>query len=55
MSVKVFIAEVVTNQIQKELLDQRMEELDQLVNTYGGLSVVKAVQQRTKPDYKTYM
>ncbi len=53
--IKVFIAEVVTNQIQKSLLDQRMEELDQLVNTYGGLSIVQSVQQRTKPDYKTYM
>ena len=53
--VKVIVAEVITNQIDKALLDQRMEELDQLVQTYGGLTIVKAVQQRTKPDYKTYM
>ena len=53
--VKVIVAEVITNQIDKKLLEQRMEELDQLVQTYGGLTIVKAIQQRTKPDYKTYM
>ncbi len=53
--IKVFIAEVITNQVEKQLILQRMEELDQLVNTYWWLSIVKAVQQRTKPDYKTYM
>ena len=54
--IKVIIAEVVTGPAQKELIQQRMDELDQLVHTYGGdLSVVQMVQQRAKPDYKTYM
>ena len=52
--IPVVIAELVTTPEQKDLLDQRMEELQQLVDTYGGLTVTQAVQQRAKPDYKTY-
>lgn len=33
----------------------RLEELDSLVKTYGGASVVKTYQKRTKPDYKTFV
>jgi len=53
--IKVFIAEIVTWQAQKELVNQRMEELDQLVTTYWGMSIVKTIQQRTIPNYKTYI
>lgn len=53
--IKVFLAEVITDSRQKELTAQRMEELEQLVSTYWWLSIVKAVQQRIKPDYKTYI
>ena len=52
---KVFLAEVITDSRQTGLIQQRMEELQQLVDTYGGLTVVQVVQQRTKPDYKTYL
>lgn len=55
MMIKVFLAEVITTPDQKDLLDQRMEELEQLVWTYGGMTVVKTVQQRAKPNYKTYV
>ena len=53
--IKVFIAEVVTSQKDKKLIDQRMEELRQLVSTYGGLTIVQSVQQRAKPNYTTYV
>lgn len=33
----------------------RLEELDSLVKTYGGASVVKTYQKRSKPDYKTFV
>jgi 50S ribosomal subunit-associated GTPase HflX len=51
----VFLAELVTDPVEKELVDQRMEELQQLVDTYGGLTIVETVQQRMKPDYQYYL
>lgn len=53
--IRVVIAEVVTTPYDKALIDQRIDELQQLVSTYGGLTVVEVVQQRAKPDYKTYL
>jgi len=34
---------------------KRMEELESLVNTYGGIVVIKTIQKRSIPDYKTYI
>lgn len=53
--IKVFIAEVITSPTQKKLVNQRMEELEQLVSTFWWMTIVKAVQQRAKPNYKTYV
>lgn len=33
----------------------RLEELDSLVKTYGGASILKTFQKRAKPSYKTYV
>lgn len=55
MNVRVVLVEVVTEPYEKLLVDQRFEELEELVNTYGWLSVVKVIQQRAVPDYKTYI
>lgn len=53
--IKVFVAEIITGHRNKDLVQQRMEELDQLVSTYWGMVIVKTIQQRTIPNYKTYM
>lgn len=53
--IKIFLAEVINHNTSKELLQQRMEELQQLVETYGGMTVVQIVQQRVRPDYRTYL
>lgn len=55
MTIRVILAEVITEPFEKLLVDQRFEELEELVDTYGGFSVVKIVQQRAMPDYKTYL
>lgn len=34
---------------------RRLEELDMLVDTYGGITVAKLLQKRDLPDYKTYV
>lgn len=52
---RVVLAEVITTAAEKILIEQRMQELHQLVETYGGLTVVEIVQQRSVPDYKTYI
>jgi len=33
----------------------RLNELDSLVRTFGGVSIERAMQKRDKPDYKTYV
>lgn len=55
MTIKVFLAEVITDVPNKLLMHQRMEELQQLVSTYGGLTVTEIIQQRAVPDYTYYI
>lgn len=38
-----------------EEFDDRMRELENLVKTYGSVQVVKKIQKRDIPDYKTYI
>ena len=52
---KIYIAEVIADTRERELIAHRMDELIQLVETYGGFEVVKRIQQRIKPDYKSYI
>jgi 50S ribosomal subunit-associated GTPase HflX len=51
----VVLVEVITEPFQKDLVAQRFEELEELVSTYGGCTVVHTVQQRSKPDYALYI
>ncbi len=53
--IKIFLAEVINHNTSKELVAQRMEELQQLVETYGGMTIVQMIQQRVRPDYRTYI
>lgn len=55
MTKKIYIAEVIADTRERELIAHRMDELIQLVETYGGFEIVKRVQQRIKPDYKSYI
>lgn len=52
---RVILAEVIKPQASKALVQQRMEELEQLVSTYGGLTVEEVIQQKSVPDYKYYL
>lgn len=55
MTTKVVLAEVITDVPNKLLVDQRLEELQQLVSTYGGLTITEIIQQRAVPDYTYYI
>jgi len=52
---KVIIADVVDPRIPKEKMEYRMKELENLVSTYGGVVIVKKIQKRWRPDYKTFI
>jgi len=52
---KVVIADVVEPDFPQEKLNYRMQELENLVNTYWGVVVVEKIQKRWKPDYQTFL
>ena len=55
MSQKTILVDVIPPDISKEESLQRLEELESLVKTYGGMVVVKVIQKKGTPDYKTYV
>lgn len=56
-SLKVFVAEVISfnDAKSKENLEDRMLELENLVNTYWWVVILKHIQKRWNPDYNTYI
>lgn len=52
---KVFLVDIVTKETSLVLLEDRMNELESLVQTYGWLVVLKKYQKKDKPDYRTYV
>ncbi len=52
---KVFLVDIVTKDTNAELLKDRMNELENLLTTYGGLVVLRKFQKKDHPNYKTYI
>jgi len=52
---RVFLVDIVNKDISPALLQDRMNELESLVQTYGGLVVLKKFQKKDQPDYQTYI
>ncbi|MEK7672402.1 MAG: GTPase HflX [Patescibacteria group bacterium] len=52
---KAVLVDVITPQTTKAEAEIRLYELENLVNTFGGLVVVKTIQKRGLPDYDTYV
>jgi len=53
---RVFIADVLPEYCcKRENMQERMEELESLVHTYGGVVIVRHIQKRGVPDYNTYI
>jgi GTP-binding protein HflX len=52
---KTILVDVISPDIEKEESIQRLSELESLVKTYGGIVVVKVIQKRGMPDYRTYI
>ena len=52
---RVFLADIVSKSTSQHILTDRMEELENLVNTYGGVVILKTYQKRDNADYETYI
>jgi len=53
---KVFIADVLPIECRsKEEMEDRLVEVENLVNTYWGVVIVKHIQKKSLPDYNTYI
>lgn len=54
-NLRVFLADIVDKQTSKESLEDRMRELESLVDTYGGVVILQEYQKKDLPDHKTYI
>jgi GTPase len=52
---RVYLVDIVTKDTKLDVLDDRMRELENLVETYGGLVILKKYQKKDQPDYQTYV
>ena len=52
---RVFLVDIVDKTTKKEVLEDRMRELDNLVQTYGGIVILEKYQKKDRPDPKTYV
>ncbi|MCR4311903.1 MAG: hypothetical protein NUV56_01330, partial [Candidatus Uhrbacteria bacterium] len=55
MTHKAILIDIVHFSVPRHEAEARLRELEDLTRTYGGVVVVKAVQRRAKPDYRTYV
>lgn len=53
--VKTIIIDVAPAWLTSEELENRMNELESLVSTYGWVTIVKRVQKKHTPDYRTFI
>ncbi len=52
---RAILIDIVHFSVPRRQAEERLVELEDLTRTYGGVVVVKAVQRRAKPDYRTYV
>lgn len=55
-TLKVFIADILPLENRNDIdMQARLEEVENLVNTYGWVVILKHIQKRWTPDYKNYI
>ena len=53
---RVFLADILPEDIEiRHNMEDRMRELENLVNTYGWVVIVKHIQNKSVPDYNTFI
>ncbi len=53
--IKAILIDVIDPKTSKEESAKRMEEIENLLQTYGGIVIVKIMQKKALPDYSTYI
>ncbi|MEI7511988.1 MAG: GTPase HflX [Candidatus Uhrbacteria bacterium] len=52
---RAILIDVIPPTMRKAEADRRILELESLVGTYGGIVIVKLIQKKSLPDYRTYI
>lgn len=52
---KTIIIDIAPPSLKEEELQHRMDELESLVSTYGWVTIVRRVQKKFTPDYRTFV
>ena len=52
---RAILIDVIPPEMTKAVAERRLTELDALTKTYGGIVVVKVMQKRAVPNYRTYI
>jgi len=52
---KIILIDIINPKTSRTESEARVNELESLVNTYGGFVIVRKIQRRQMPDYKTYI
>ncbi len=52
---RAILIDVIPPTMQKAEAERRLLELESLVGTYGGIIIVKLIQKKGVPDYRTYI
>ncbi|MCH2188475.1 GTPase HflX [Candidatus Gracilibacteria bacterium] len=53
---RVFVADILPREFHlREQMEDRMRELENLVNTYGGIVILEHIQNKSVPDYNTFI
>ncbi|MFH1218384.1 MAG: GTPase HflX [Candidatus Peregrinibacteria bacterium] len=53
--IRAVLVDVTDLETPKEEAQKRLAETERLINTYGGIVVIKKIQKRAIPDYETYI
>ncbi len=55
MTQKTILVDVISPDVSREESMQRLSELESLVKTFGGVAIIKVIQKKGMPDYRTYV
>jgi len=52
---RAILIDVIPSSMDEKVAKRRLMELEQLTKTYGGIIIVKLIQKKGTPDYRTYI
>lgn len=52
---RTIIIDIIPHDLEKRIAEKRLEELESLVKTFGGLVVVKIIQKKSMRNYRTFV